>query len=499
MGIKNGFKRIKGALNRTVKHISGQLAFELYTDQTAKYFEKLFDVKDEKEHVVFTNIDPDIVQINIHMLYPTADRHFYVLFTTGMSDLPMTMPEGTEWGEKVSRERAEIFCLLPESFSLDKRMNENQRYKWALSVLSYAAQFPHRNKSWLGSCHSLQYSMDNEPFSPHTRLSSAVFIQLDGNDFGGKYKDAFNGYYPKEGTYINLLCLIPIYEEELKFKRENGAGGLFFRLFGETVTDFSQLVIDETRPNAALTEHQTVVLQGEAPAFSAGEMPYNEEIREHFKKVFGVKDSSEYDVFHETLSDAPYPDVYLLKATEERPFQVLFTAGMSALPMTMPEGAPEDHRKAGERAELYCILPADRRLDNNMTDEEKEQYSWIISAVKTAARYPHMCGTRLLHGHTLQFGEKAETFSQCTRLCAAVFYRLDHTDFGGKYGDDLMGFTAADGTYINLLCFVPIYEEEMNFKLENGAGDLYERLFGERIDDIRQLAIENDRKNTCMQ
>lgn len=231
--------------------------------------------------------------------------------------------------------------------------------------------------------------------------------------------------------------------------------------------------------------------------FRVAPMLYIEETENHFDKLFGVREG-ERVVFHEIVSDIVHIDVHLIKPSEERPFQVLFTTGMSDLPMTAPEDASEDFKAKHERAEIYCFLPADWKLENNMTNEELDRYYWVCRAIKTAARYPHMCKTWLSHCHTLQYTEENEPLSPCTKLCAAVFYQLDHTDFGGKYGDGLESFDTKDNTRINLLCFVPIYEEEMNFKLKNSAPELYERLFGEDINDIKQLEIDNNRKNVCV-
>ncbi len=223
---------------------------------------------------------------------------------------------------------------------------------------------------------------------------------------------------------------------------------------------------------------------------------YAEEIEEHFEKLFGIKEK-EHIVFHEIVSDVVHLDVHVISPSEERPFKLLFTTGMSDLPMTLPEDMPEEYRKNCERAELYCILPPEWKLDNNMTEEEQDEFYWVIAAMKEAARYPHLCETWLAHCHTLQYNADNTPLSPYTKLCAAVFYQLDHTDFGGKYGDGLAEFYAKDGTYIGLLSFVPIYKEEMQFKLDNSAPELYEKLFGENIDDITQLMIDNNRKNVC--
>ncbi len=231
--------------------------------------------------------------------------------------------------------------------------------------------------------------------------------------------------------------------------------------------------------------------------YNVAPMLYAEEIEDHFEKLFGVKEN-EHIVFHEILSDVVHLDVHVIAPSEERPFKLLFTTGMSDLPMTLPENMPPEHKKEKERAELYCILPSDWKLENNMTEEEQDEFYWVIKTMKESARYPHLCETWLGHCHTLQYDEENSPLSPCTKLCAAVFYQLDHTDFGGKYGDGLKEFYTKDGTCIALLSFIPIYKEEMQFKLDNSAPELYGKLFGEDIDSITQLMIENNRKNVCI-
>lgn len=224
---------------------------------------------------------------------------------------------------------------------------------------------------------------------------------------------------------------------------------------------------------------------------------YAEEIEEHFEKLFGIKEN-EHNVYEEIVSKVVHLDVHVIAPSEERPFKLLFTTGMSDLPMTLPEDMPDEYRKESERAELYCVLPPDWKLGGNLTEEEQAEFFWVAAAMKVAARYPHLRGTWLAHCHTLQYSTDNAPLSPYTKLCAAVFYQLDHTDFGGKYGDGLKGFYTKDGTYISLLNFLPIYEEEMRFKIDNGAPELYGKLFGEDIDDITQLMIENNRKNVCI-
>lgn len=250
MGIMQVLYSIKGVFNR----LTGKVAPTVYMEETEQHFEQLFGVRDESEHTVFHELASEYVHIDVHILHPTDERPFYVLFTTGMSDLPMTLPDDAQWDFKKIHERAELFCLMPREWKPDGKLTkeERERYLWIISALKTAARYPHSCKTWLGSGHTLQYNEENVPFADNTKLSSAVFIQLDYKDFGGKYDDGFNGFTAKDNSYINLLCFVPLYEDEMNFKLENSADNLFMRLFGDTVKEFSQLVIDSDRENVCM-------------------------------------------------------------------------------------------------------------------------------------------------------------------------------------------------------------------------------------------------------
>ncbi|MBQ7784070.1 MAG: suppressor of fused domain protein [Oscillospiraceae bacterium] len=223
---------------------------------------------------------------------------------------------------------------------------------------------------------------------------------------------------------------------------------------------------------------------------------YMEEIQAHFDRLMNIKDD-ESTVFHELASEYVHIDVHLVKPTEERPFYMLFTTGMSDLPMTFEDDEPWDFKKVHERAEIFCLLPPDWKFGSDVPKGQEGRYGWVISAIKTAARYPHMCKTWLSNTHTLQYTEENRPFADNTQLSSVIFIQLNDEDFGGKYGNGFEGFSTSDNTYINLLCMIPIFEDEMNFKLENGGIALFKRLFGDAVSDFSQLVIRPDRESVC--
>lgn len=87
-----------------------------------------------------------------------------------------------------------------------------------------------------------------------------------------------------------------------------------------------------------------------------------EEIEDHFSELFDIKDE-DHRVIHELMSEKVHIDLHIIAPDENRPFYVVFTTGMSDLPMTMGEDVPWDLRKTHERAELFCLLPPDWKTE----------------------------------------------------------------------------------------------------------------------------------------
>lgn len=101
------------------------------------------------------------------------------------------------------------------------------------------------------------------------------------------------------------------------------------------------------------------------PAYGSEDM---ERLSDHIEQHVGPIEL----VFHEMNSDLVHVDVHWIKATDERPFHVLVTTGMSDLPMTVPPGA-EEHRFL----ELAIALPPDWNM--NQADWRDEDHYWPIA------------------------------------------------------------------------------------------------------------------------
>ena len=213
-----------------------------------------------------------------------------------------------------------------------------------------------------------------------------------------------------------------------------------------------------------------------APVY--GDEGQEEAISDHIAKYFGKPSQ----VLHEILSDLVHIDVHIINPTKERNYYTLFTTGMSYLPMS----APEEYKHLAH-AELIMHLPPDWDIES-----KEEKYFWPIRWLKFLTRFPHEYKTWIFYGHTIPTNEDAEPFNDSTDLGCMI---LSGTRMLDEDQEDEFVEMEFNGKKIFCLTMLPIYKEEMNFKLDTGANALFEKLSAFGIDDI----ISPTRKNVCLE
>ena len=192
-----------------------------------------------------------------------------------------------------------------------------------------------------------------------------------------------------------------------------------------------------------------------------------EKMSEHIEAHIGPIET----VFHEIVSEIVHIDVHLVIATDQNPYHYLITSGMSDLPMLVP--AEFD---APKYVELVMVLPRDWQLNQDSFQEQK--WYWPIGLIKSLARFPHAYETWFGIGHTIPNGNPAQAYHSATELNGAIL--LPPLSF-----PDGFDFVKVDDEKeIHFYAVVPLYEEEMNYKLEYGAGQLFEKLINHSIDDV---------------
>jgi hypothetical protein len=222
--------------------------------------------------------------------------------------------------------------------------------------------------------------------------------------------------------------------------------------------------------------------KAEWAAPSYGEAGWSEKIEEHFEKHIGKIES----VFHEIISETVHIDVHHIKPTAARNYHTLFTTGMSFLPMNTPEGL--DHHQYAEL--MVCLPPAWPISDAGFQDDNNY---WPIRWLKMLARLPHEYNSWLGPAHTIPNGDPPTPLSSQTKMSGIML--LPSTIASA----DFKTLTMPSGTIVRFYSIIPLYQEEMNYKLNNGAEALLDKLNKEQVNEIIHLKRKNVMKSSLLQ
>ena len=183
---------------------------------------------------------------------------------------------------------------------------------------------------------------------------------------------------------------------------------------------------------------------------------YSEEeadkVESFISENFGHFDS----VFHEFASDEIHVDICIIPPTNERNFITLVTMGMGAKKMNVPSDMKDQPRS---RAELLICLPPDWPLSKDSLEEGK--WYWPIYLLKALTRLPFGENSWIGYGHSIEFGEP---FDESTQQKGAM---LVNPQFANSNQCSL-----TKRKVINFYQIIPLYKEEMDFKMEHDAEEL---------------------------
>jgi hypothetical protein len=184
-------------------------------------------------------------------------------------------------------------------------------------------------------------------------------------------------------------------------------------------------------------------------------------------------------VLHEIVSDKVHIDIHVIEPSADDPVWTLFTTGMSAREMTTPAGFD-----GPKRAELILRLPHDWPMTEQSFADEK--HYWPIRWLKLLARLPHDYSTWLWPSHTIPNGDPPGPLSSQTKQNAMMMVTATCLDDGDEIVSTQQG-------RVMLIGVMPIYHEEMIYKLDYGFDKLVEKLAAADIDDTVDLM----RRNVC--
>jgi hypothetical protein len=195
-------------------------------DEVIAYFSEHFGPVDELSVIEIVPTEPRIV---VHAIPPSEERNHVTLFTTGMSDQPMTVPPGED-----AFQWAELFIQLPRDWNY--RAIHDANHGWPVHWLRQMAQYPQLNDTWLGGPVALVANGESpEPLAPNTKFTTLLLM-------------AEHDFTSREGHKIHLYRMTPLYTEERQLEIDEGMPALMLA-FDRHSTPF---IVDLNRPNVAL-------------------------------------------------------------------------------------------------------------------------------------------------------------------------------------------------------------------------------------------------------
>lgn len=197
----------------------------------------------------------------------------------------------------------------------------------------------------------------------------------------------------------------------------------------------------------------------------SGPSPMLVALDQHLDQYF---DNEDVVVWSDKRTDDLRIDVYHIKPNADRDFHLLITSGMSATPMNVPEGAEEF-----KYAELMAILP--ESWDMTPQGLKNPANYWPVLWLKNLARIPKQYDSWLCYGHSIPNGDPSRPIAN-TNFEGIVI--MDSATLPDDFQEVKVGNES-----LYLYSVVPVYAEEMAFKIEHGIDELREVFSQKGISD----------------
>jgi hypothetical protein len=180
---------------------------------------------------VFHELVSDRVHIDVHFVAPGATHPYWLVFTTGMSARPMTVPEGAD-----VTPYAELSILLPPTWQCGQDAFKDERWYWPVRWLKSLARLPHEYATWLGECHTIPNGDPPRPFVPDTALAGMMLLR------SLTLPEEIHTI-PLGDLTVDLFTLWPLTADELQYKLDRGSDALLAKLEAAEVSD----IVDPAR------------------------------------------------------------------------------------------------------------------------------------------------------------------------------------------------------------------------------------------------------------
>ena len=157
----------------------------------------------------------DGMSVTINVIRPNEIHPYLVLFTVGMSDLPMTVPAGQEdW------RYAELVIHLPADWPHPRDVGPDSPWLWPVQWLRKMAYYPHLNKTWLGRPAAI-VSSDEPPKPLGANTDQTCLLMVP--DFANLGDPLQRG----DGTKVHFFTVVPLHTSERDFELKHGMKAFF--------------------------------------------------------------------------------------------------------------------------------------------------------------------------------------------------------------------------------------------------------------------------------
>lgn len=194
---------------------------------------------------VFHELISDLVHVDVHVIDPTEERPFYTLFTTGMSDRPMTVPDPAAEPYRY----AELVLCLPRDWPVSEAFKtastgEENRFYWPIRWMRALARFPHEFETWLFAGHTVPNGDPPSGFAIGTDLCCWWLAPPYG------VPDEFSPLTVAPGKDVYFFNMVPIYADEMVEKLKKGEEGMLRYLEEARIPPDALFVLDPKRQRA---------------------------------------------------------------------------------------------------------------------------------------------------------------------------------------------------------------------------------------------------------
>jgi hypothetical protein len=193
---------------------SKQTLTELHQKEIVAFLSKRFGNPDELYmHELLPVFEG--VAVSIGVIRPNEIHPYLVLFTVGMSDLPMTVPAGQEdW------RYAELVIHLPADWPHPRDVGPDSPWLWPVQWLRKMAYYPHLNKTWLGRPAAI-VSSDEPPKPLGANTDQTCLLMVP--DFANLGDPLQRG----DGTKVHFFTVVPLHTAERDYELKNGMKAFF--------------------------------------------------------------------------------------------------------------------------------------------------------------------------------------------------------------------------------------------------------------------------------